>query len=150
MWLSWFSLFRRVTRIDRQTSPGMIQTAGVQISLFFKFLIYKTGIGGTTFYLKRVPISGELKLPISSVNAYWFYVMPHYLYDITGLMIRNLFSLFCYCSLPVRMIFCMRLMNYRFSFQGSASSDPVKKLSVIESVIKEIHQNRNCRQGKRI
>ena len=76
MWLSWFSLFRRVTRIDRQTSPGMIQTAGVQISLFFKFLIYKTGIGGTTFYLKRVPISGELKLPIRSVNAYWFYVAP--------------------------------------------------------------------------
>src|SRR5690625_4319266 len=78
----------------RQTSPGMIQTAGVQISLFFKFLIYKTGIGGTTFYLKRVPISGELKLPIRSVNAYWFYVMPHYLYDNTGLMIKNLFSLF--------------------------------------------------------
>src|SRR5690625_2030285 len=136
MWLSWFSLFRRVIRIDRQTSPGMIQTAGVQISLFFKFLIYKTGIGGTTFYLKRVPISGELKLPIRSVNAYWFYVMPHYLYDNTGLMIKNLVSLFCYGSLPVRMIFFRRVMNGRVSFQGSASSDPFQKLSVIEIVLK--------------
>src|SRR5690625_4365186 len=104
MWLSWFSLFRRVTRIDRQTSPGMIQTAGVQFSLFFKFLIYKAVRGGTTFYLKRVAISDEVKLPILSVNAYRFYVMSDYLYDNTVLMIKDLFSLFYYGSLPVRMI----------------------------------------------